>query len=90
MWMDMIIKPFKRLKHYFMTMPILIHFDPYCECIVEIDALDFTLGGTLSQTTKDKKLHPNAFHSRKLLPAEINYEIHNKELLTIVHCVKAW
>jgi hypothetical protein len=83
-------KSFKKLKHCFMTTPILIYFDPYCECIVETDALDFVLGSTLSQTTEDKKLHPNAFHSRKFSPAEINYKIHNKELLTIVDCFKAW
>jgi hypothetical protein len=83
------IQSFEKLKHYFMTAPILTHFDPYCECIVETDASDFALGGTLSQTAEDKKLHPNAVHSRKFSPAEINYEIHDKELLAIVDCFKA-
>jgi hypothetical protein len=83
-------KSFKKLKHCFTTAPILTHFDPYHEYIVETDASDFTLGSTLSQTTEDKKLHPNTFHSRKFSPAEINYEIHNKELLTIVNCFKVW
>jgi len=31
-----------------------------------------------------------AFHSRKFQPAEINYEIHNKELLAIVDAFKHW
>jgi hypothetical protein len=57
---------------------------------VETDASDFVLGATLSQISDDKKLHPNAFHSRKFSCAEINYEIHNKELLTIVDSFKAW
>jgi hypothetical protein len=57
---------------------------------VATDALDFALGGILSQTAEDKKLHLNAFHSRKFSPAEINYKIHNKELLAIVDCFKAW
>jgi hypothetical protein len=83
-------KSFEKLKHCFTTAPILTHFDPHRECIVETDASDFALGGTLSQTAEDKKLHPNAFHSRKFSPAEINYEIHNKELLAIVDCFKAW
>jgi hypothetical protein len=52
--------------------------------------LDFALGGALSQTTEDKKLHPNTFHSRKFSPAEINYKIHDKELLAIVDCFKTW
>jgi hypothetical protein len=83
-------KSFEKLKHCFTTAPILTHFDPHRECIVETDASDFALGGTLSQTAKDKKLHPNAFHARKFSPAEINYEIHDKELLAIVDCFKAW
>jgi hypothetical protein len=89
-WMDAMTKSFEKLKHCFMTAPILTHFNPHPKCIVEMDASDFALGGTLSQTTKDKKLHPNAFHSRKFSLAEINYEIHNKELLAIVDCFKAW
>jgi hypothetical protein len=88
--MDAMTKSFEKLKHCFKTVPILTHFDLHCECIVETDASDFALGGTLSQTTKHKQLHPNVFHSRKFSPAEINYEIHDKELLTIVDCFKAW
>jgi hypothetical protein len=87
--MDAMIKSFEKLKHCFMTIPILIHFDPHHKYIVEIDASHFALGSTLSQTTEDKWLHPNAFYSRKFSPAEINYEIHDKELLAIVDCFKA-
>jgi hypothetical protein len=83
-------KSFKKLKHCFTTAPILTHFDPHRECIVKTDASDFALGGALSQTAEDKKLHPNAFHSRKFSPAEINYKIHDKELLAIVDCFKTW
>jgi hypothetical protein len=83
-------KSFEKLKHCFTTAPILTHFDSHYECIVETDASDFALGSTLSQTARDKKLHLNAFHSSKFPLAEINYEIHDKELLTIVDCFKAW
>jgi hypothetical protein len=87
-WTDAMTKAFEKLKHCFTTMLILTYFDLHCKCIVEIDTSDFALGGTLLQTTKDKKLHPNAFHSRNFSLAEINYEIHDKELLTIVDCFK--
>jgi hypothetical protein len=80
---------FEKLKHSFMTMPILTHFDPHHECIVETDTSDFAIGSTLSQTAEDRKLHPNTFHSRKFSPAKINYHIHDKELLAIVDCFKA-
>jgi hypothetical protein len=89
-WTEDITQSFEKLKHCFTTAPILIHYDPQRECIAETDASDFALGGTLSHVSDDKNLHPNAFHSRKFSPAEINYEIHDKELLAIVDSFKAW
>jgi hypothetical protein len=89
-WMDAMTKSFKKLKYCFTTVPILTHFDPNYKYIVETDASDFALGGTLSQIAEDKRLYPNTFHSRNFSPAEINYEIHDKELLTIVNSFKAW
>ena len=35
-------------------------------------------------------LRPCAYFSRKNSPAECNYEIHDKELLAIISCLKAW
>jgi len=51
--------------------------------VVETDASDYALAGILSQF-HCKRLHPVAFHSRKLSLAEQNYDIHDKELLAIV------
>jgi len=56
---------------------------------VETDASDFALGCILSQYV-DKKLHPVAFHSRKLNSAERNYDIHDKELLAILEAFTEW
>jgi hypothetical protein len=81
---------FDELKRRFTTAPILRHFDPKKVCMVETDASDFALGAVLSQKGDDGRLHPVAFHSRKFTPAEINYEIHDKELLAIVDCFKVW
>jgi len=55
-----------------------------------MDASDFALGAVLSQRDKEGRLHPVAFHSRKFQPVEINYEIHDKELLAIVDAFKHW
>jgi hypothetical protein len=59
-------------------------------CIVKTDASDFALGANLSQTDEEGRLHPIAFYSRKFQPAEINYEVHDNELLAVVDSFKVW
>ncbi|MBW0477414.1 hypothetical protein O181_017129 [Austropuccinia psidii MF-1] len=83
------LSQFQILKEAFTTSPILSHFNPSLPTIVETDACDCALGAVLSQVNDSGK-HPIAFDSRKLLPAELNYEIHNKELLGIVWALKRW
>ncbi|MBW0571418.1 hypothetical protein O181_111133, partial [Austropuccinia psidii MF-1] len=80
---------FQILKKAFTTAPIISHFNPSLPTIVENDASDYALGSVLSQVNDSGK-HHIAFDSRKLLPAELNYEIHDKELLGIVWALKHW
>ncbi|MBW0486532.1 hypothetical protein O181_026247 [Austropuccinia psidii MF-1] len=80
---------FQILKEAFTTAPILSHFNPSLPNIVETDASDYALGSLLSQV-KDSGKHPIAFDCHKLLPAQLNYEIHDKELLGIVWALKRW
>jgi hypothetical protein len=44
----------------------------------------------LSEYGEDRRLHPIAYCSRKFSAAEINYEIHDKELLAIVNTFEKW
>lgn len=64
----------------------LRHFDPSKQCFVETDSSDYVNAGVLSQMDDDGMLHPVAYFSRKMAPAECNYEIYDKELLTIIRC----
>src|ERR687884_1036585 len=80
---------FKCLKNAFTRAPILRHFDPQLPIQLETDASDFAIGAVLSQP-HEGRWHPVAFMSRKFIPAEINYEIHDKELLAIVDAFKVW
>ena len=82
-------KAFEELKKRFIIEPILCHFFPDRETIIVTDASDFALGCVLSQF-KDKRLHPVAFHSRKLSDAERNYKIQDKELRAILEAFKEW
>jgi hypothetical protein len=83
-WTPAAQKAFEDLKVAFTTAPILVHPDFTKAFYMETDASDFALGAVLSQMGEDGKLHPIAFYSRKFSAAEINYEIHDKELLAIV------
>jgi hypothetical protein len=73
----------------FTTAPVLAHFDHTLPIILETDASDFAIGAVLSQL-HNKRLHPVAFYSRKMEKAEINYDIHDKEMLAIVAAFKEW
>ncbi|MBW0528564.1 hypothetical protein O181_068279 [Austropuccinia psidii MF-1] len=71
------------LKEAFTTSPIPSNFNPSLPTIVETNSSDYALGAVLSQVS-DSGNYPIAFDICKLLPAELNYEIHYKELLGIV------
>ncbi|MBW0589207.1 hypothetical protein O181_128922 [Austropuccinia psidii MF-1] len=81
------LSQFHQLKEAFTTSPNLSHFNPSLPTIVETNSSDYALGAVLSQVSDSGK-HPIAFDSRKLIPAELNYEIHDKELLGIVWVLK--
>ncbi len=57
---------------------------------VETDASDYAIVGILSITTPDLEIHTIAFHSQSLHDAEKNYDTHDKELLAVFDCYKAW
>ncbi|GAA5820079.1 hypothetical protein JCM11491_002519 [Sporobolomyces phaffii] len=80
-----IASPFTRLDRK----DILRHFDPSLPLELETDASDVALDAVLSQQ-HDERVHLIASLSRKFLPPELNYELHDKELLAIVDACKAW
>ena len=57
---------------------------------VETDASDWALGGQLGQRDDEGRLHPVAFYSKKLHGPELNYPIHDKELMAIIEAFKEW
>ena len=81
---------FEDLKRCFVEAPTLRVFDPDRTCVFESDCSNTSLGCTLSQYDDDGVLHPVAFYSRRLLPPEMNYPIHDKELLAIIAGFQQW
>lgn len=89
-WTPQAQHSFETLRNSFTSDNILQHFDPSLPITLETDASDFAVGAVLSQTFPDNLRHPIAFFSKKMDPAQCNYEIHDKELLAIVLAFKNW
>jgi len=81
---------FNTLKQAFTSAPILTHWILDAQLIVETDASDYALAAILSIMTKDNEIHPVAFYSRTFSAPELNYDVHDKELLAIFEAFKIW
>jgi hypothetical protein len=65
-------------------------YDLKRETRVETDALDYALGAVLSQQCLDKKWRLVFYYLRKFSGAELNYDVHDKELMGIVDSFEQW
>jgi len=83
-------RAFNALKQAFTSAPILTHWIPDAQLVVETDASDYALAAILSIMTKDNEIHPVAFHSQTFSAPELNYDVHNKELPAIFEAFKMW
>ena len=81
---------FEKLKKKFTLASILTSFNPEKKIILETNASDQALGSCLSQPDAERQLHPVAYRSKKFSGPELNYDVHNKELLAIVDAFEKW
>jgi len=72
---------FRLLKELFISYPVLRNPDPAKRYVLDTDASQFAVGATISQEYPDGN-HPIAFFSKSLLPAERNYDVYDRELIT--------
>jgi hypothetical protein len=89
-WNNKAEEAFETLKKAFISALILVHADSSKPLFLEANALDFALGSVLSQYYENGRLHPIIYRSRIFSATEINYEIHNKELLAIIDAFEEW
>ena len=80
---------FQKLKHAFLTAPLLAQFDSEQSIFMKTDVSDYAVSEILSQRSTDIHHHSVAFFSCKLQSAEQNYSMSDQELLTIVASFKA-
>jgi transposase InsO family protein len=81
---------FEELKARLTSAPVLRHYDPELESMIETDASDRVLAGMLSQLHPDGEWYLVAYYSKTMAPAECNYEIHDKEMLAVVKSLDQW
>jgi hypothetical protein len=65
-----------------------VQHDPEKEITIKTNASDYVIRMRMTQPGPNGKPRPVTFHSRKLIQAELNYDIHDKELLAIVVAFK--
>ena len=86
-WSQECDNAFNDLKTACGSEPVLKTPDWNKQFIMQTDASNFALGVVIQQEHEDG-LHPVAFHSRSLLPAERNYDVHDKELAGVIFSFK--
>lgn len=81
---------FDTLKEKFASYPVLAIYNPEKETRIEVDASGFAVGAILSQKQDDGKWHPIAYLSESMSEAERNYEIYDREMLSIIRGLVQW
>lgn len=82
-------RAFDQLKECLLSDTVLRYYDQDLKCKIETDASDGVVAGVLSQLHPDG-WHPVAFFSKTMSKAELNYEVHDKEMLAIIKSMKNW
>jgi hypothetical protein len=90
LWNDTAQQAFEQLKTAMISESILQHFNPDRAVMLETDTSDYAIGAVCSQPDNSNVLHPLGYFSRKLKDAELNYNIHDKELLAILEALNKW
>lgn len=81
---------FEALKVAFSSAPALRVYDWNRATVVEVDASNWSTGGTLLQYGDDGNLYPIAYLSAKHTAQECNYDIYDKELLAVIKALEEW
>jgi RNase H-like domain found in reverse transcriptase len=74
-----------------MTAPIISFWIPKYQLVLETNTSDYALAAILSIVPPDDgEIHPNTFHSQTFSVLELNYDVHDKELLAMFEAFKIW
>jgi len=83
-WTERQEEVFRELKEQFIKEPVLAALDLDKKMRMEVNTLDYAIGGVLSMECEYGIWRPVAFLSKSLNETERNYEIHDKKMLAII------
>ena len=84
------IAAFNKGKKIMLKKPVLILPNEEEPFFLETNASAYASGGVLMQKDQDGQLHPCGFISKMINSAEQNYPIYDRELLAVIHGLRAW
>ena len=88
-WSEPQQQAFNALKRSLCAAPVLLIPDPSLPYTLNCDACDYAIGATLQQD-QGNGLQPIAYRSRKLTPAERNWDTREKEFFALVDACLHW
>ena len=74
----------QKLLEALYTAPVLKHFEPNKQTYLYTDGSDFAIGGWIGQYDDQEKIRPILYYTRKMNDHELQYPVHEKELLAII------
>ena len=89
-WTQLQQRAFERLKHIFSSAPVLRIPDMTRPFTIMTNASLLAAGAVLMQADKNSDLHPCTYFSRTFSSAQHNYDIYDRELLTVILALEEW
>jgi hypothetical protein len=89
-WFENCQIAFEQLKKRVIETFVLSYFLSKLKTYLEFDSLNYVSIEVLFQKENDDLIKSITYFSKTLSSAECNYEIYDKELLTIIKCFKQW
>jgi RNase H-like domain found in reverse transcriptase len=90
MWTPQCTAAIQRLKEIVLSDPVIQQPHPDCPYTLEVDTSQYTTGAILQQPDAASCLRPIGYDSQMFNDAERGYNIHDRELLTVIRGLLAW
>ena len=84
------LQAFEATKQLVAQGGLLAHFSPFAKTRLETDASDGVAAAVVHQQQESGEWQPVAFFTRALTDEQMNYPIHDKEMLAVMLALREW